>query len=210
MVDFWPRPPERPYADLILKHLRPGDMHTHIFAQQFPIVDDDGRINEDLFRARERGVIFDLGHGAGSFWFRNAVPAIHGGFAPDSISTDLHMANVNGPVINMLHTMSKCLSIGMPLPEVIARATMAPASEIGRPDLGTLSVGAEADIAVLRHHEGDFAYTDCGGAKMLGTQKLECMLTVRAGDILYDPTGLGMPEWAQAPDPYWEVPRLQH
>jgi dihydroorotase len=105
MVDFWPRPPERPYADLILDKLRPGDIHTHVFAQQFPILGDDGKVNPILFQARRRGVIFDLGHGAGSFWFRNAVPAIRQGFIPDSISTDLHMDNVNGPVVDMITTM---------------------------------------------------------------------------------------------------------
>ncbi len=85
MVDFWPRPPERPYPDLILKKLRPGDIHTHVFAQQFPIINDKGKVYDYMFEARDRGVIFDLGHGAGSFWFRNAVPALENGFPPDSI-----------------------------------------------------------------------------------------------------------------------------
>src|SRR5438094_6452557 len=89
MFDFWPRP-ERPYADLILQKARPGDIHTHVFAQQFPILLPDGKINPILRQARNRGVIFDVGHGAGSFWFRNAVPAVKQGFVPDSLSTDLH------------------------------------------------------------------------------------------------------------------------
>ncbi len=209
MVDFWPRPPERPYPDLILEKLRPGDIHTHVFAQQFPIVDEQGRVYEHMHRARERGVIFDLGHGAGSFWFRNAVPAFRDGFYPDSISTDFHMGNVNGPVLSMATTMSKCLSMGMPLVEVIARSTVAPAREIHRPELGTLTVGAEADIAVLRHLTGDFGYVDCGRAKMIGHDKLEAILTVRGGEILYDPTGLGVPEWEHAPAAYWRMPELQ-
>src|SRR5262249_27025977 len=82
MVDFWPRPPERPYADLILNHLRPGDIHTHVFAQQFPIVQQDGTLYQHMWQARERGVLFDLGHGGASFWFRNAVPALEAGFPP--------------------------------------------------------------------------------------------------------------------------------
>ena len=205
MVDFWPRPPERSYPDLILNKLRPGDIHTHVFAQQFPIVDENGRVYDHLFRARDRGVIFDLGHGAGSFWFRNAVPALKDGFAPDSISTDLHMANINGPVVSMLTTMSKYLSMGMPLQDVIRRSTVAPAREIGRPDLGTLSVGSEADIAVFRHLKGRFGFTDCGHAKILGQEKLACAMTVRAGDIVYDPTGLSMPEWEHAPASYWGI-----
>ena len=139
MVDFWPRPPERPYPDLLLNKLRPGDIHTHVFAQQFPIVSADGKANDFLFAARKRGVRFDLGHGAGSFWFRNAVPAIRDGFPPDTISTDLHMGNINGPVVSMLNTMSKCLCMGMPLEEVIQRSTVLPAQLIGRTEFGTLS-----------------------------------------------------------------------
>jgi len=209
MVDFWPRPPERPYPDLILKKLRPGDMHTHVFARQFPIVDESGKVYDYLFQARDRGVIFDLGHGAGSFWFRNGVPALEQGFPPDSISTDLHMGNINGPVVSMITTMSKYLSMGMPLQEVIMRSTVTPAREIGHPELGTLSVGSEADVAVLKHLKGTFGFTDCGKAKMTGKEKLRCVMTVRAGSIVYDPTGLSMPEWENAPKPYWEIPQLQ-
>ncbi|MEK7397592.1 MAG: amidohydrolase/deacetylase family metallohydrolase [Candidatus Poribacteria bacterium] len=199
MVDFWPRDPERPYQDLILKKLRPGDIHTHIFGRPFPIVDNEGKVYDYMFEAKDKGIIFDLGHGAGSFWFRNAVPAINGGFYPDSISTDLHMGNINGPVVNMLNVMSKCLSIGMSLQEVIMRSTVTPAQEISRHDLGTLSVGREADVAVLKHIKGKFGFTDCGGTKMIGDQKLECAMTIRAGNVVYDPTGLSMPEWKNAP-----------
>jgi dihydroorotase len=209
MVDFWPRPPKRPYPELILSKLRPGDIHTHVFARQFPIVDEQGRVYDHMRQARERGVIFDLGHGAGSFWFRNAAPALQDGFPPDSISTDLHMANINGPVVSMIQTMSKCLIMGMPLQEVIRRSTVTPAHEIGRPELGTLSEGAEADVAVLQCLEGTFSYADCGKAKMTGHQKLECVMTLRAGEIVHDPTGLSMPEWPDAPAPYWEIPGVR-
>jgi dihydroorotase len=206
MVDFWPRPPERPYPDLLLDKLRPGDIHTHVFAQQFPIVSAEGKANEFLFKARERGVRFDLGHGAGSFWFRNAVPAIRDGFPPDTISTDLHMGNINGPVVGMLNTMSKCLCMGMPLEEVVQRSTVLPAQLIGRTELGTLSPGAAADVAVFKLLEGTFGYTDCGKAKLVGSQKLECRLTLRAGQIVYDPNGMSMPLWEQAPEAYWKMP----
>jgi dihydroorotase len=209
MVDFWPRPPERPYPDLLLQKLRPGDIHTHVFAQQFPIVAPDGKISAFLFEARERGIRFDLGHGAGSFWFRNAVPAMEQGFPPDTISTDFHMANVNGPVFSMLHTMSKYLAIGMPLRDVIMRSTVAPARLVGRPELGTLSVGCEADVAVFRQVKGRFGYTDCGHARLNGTRNLECALTVRAGKVVYDPAGLTMPPWRDAPPAYWVTPALQ-
>ncbi len=141
MVDFWPRPPERAYADLILGHLRPGDIHTHVFARQFPIVPRDGRLFDYLWRARERGVLFDLGHGAASLWFRNAVLAIAAGFAPDSISTDLHLGSLNGAALDTLHTVSKCIAMGMPLAEAIERTTVTPARANRRPELGTLSEG---------------------------------------------------------------------
>ena len=148
MVDFWPRP-GRTYPALLQK-MRPGDIHTHFYAQQFPILDENNKPKAYLFEARERGIIFDLGHGAGSFWFRQAVPAMEGGFGPDSISTDLHIGNINGPVFDMLTTMSKLLNMGMPLEEVIYRSTVTPAEEIGRPELGTLTIGADADVAVLK------------------------------------------------------------
>ena len=170
MVDFWPRP-ERTYPELLAK-MRPGDIHTHMYAQQFPVLDENNKPNAFLFEARERGIIFDLGHGAGSFWFRLAIPAMEGGWKPDSISTDLHIGNVNGPVVDMLTTMSKLLAMGMPLQETIYRSTVTPAQEIGHPELGTLSEGAEADIAVLTLEEGHFGFVDCGRAKYFGTQKL--------------------------------------
>ncbi len=209
MVDFWPRPPERPYPDLILKKLRPGDIHTHVFAQQFPILNENRKTNDFMFQARQRGVHFDLGHGAGSFWFRNAVPAFCDGFPPDTISTDLHMGNINGPVESMQNTMSKYLCIGMPLKEVIERSTTLPAQHIGHPELGTLSIGSDADVAVFKVWEGPFSFADCGRAKMSGNYKLECLLTLRAGQVVYDPSGLTMPEWPDAPAPYWVLPTPQ-
>jgi dihydroorotase len=199
MVDFYPWLPQRPYPELILEKLRPGDIHTHVFAQQFPVIDEQGKVCEHLWQARERGVIFDLGHGAASFWFRNAVPAIAQGFVPDSISTDLHTGNLNGPVIDMATTMSKVLAMGVPLAEVIARSTVAPAREIGHPELGTLTPGAEADVAVFALEEGEFGLVDCGKTLLESNQRLRCLLTVRAGEIVYNPNGLGVPGWDQAP-----------
>ncbi len=203
MVDFWPRP-ERTYQEL-LKKMQPGDIHTHMYAQQFPVLDDNKKPNKFLFEARERGIIFDLGHGAGSFWFRQAIPAMAGGFSPDSISTDLHIGNINGPVVDMLTTMSKVLSIGMPLQETIYRSTVTPAREIGHPELGTLSVGAEADIALLTLEEGAFGYSDCGRAKYVGSKKLVCDMTIRAGEVVYDPSGMAQPLWEEAPADYWTI-----
>ncbi len=205
MVDFWPRP-ERTYEELILKKMQPGDIHTHVFAQQFPVLDNQGKPNKFMFEARDRGIIFDVGHGAGSFWFRNAQPAMENGFMPDSISTDLHTRNVHGVVVDMQTTMNKILNLGMPLQEVIYRSTVTPANEIGHPELGNLSIGAEADVAVFKLHSGEFGYVDCGKAKIMGDKKLECQLTLRAGKIVFDPTGLSMPRWQDAPEAYWKLP----
>src|SRR5436190_4401427 len=205
MFDFWPRP-ERTYADLILKKMRPGDIHTHVFAQQFPIILPDGKLNPIMAEARARGVIFDVGHGAGSFWFRNAVPAVKQGFVPDSMSTDLHTGNYT--VLSMNNVMSKFLAMGVPLEDVIRRSTVNPAKEIHRPELGTLSIGKDADIAVLEEQHGPFGYIDCGVARMDGNVKLVARMTVRAGKILYDPSGLSMIEWEKARPQYFTTPRL--
>jgi len=205
MFDFWPRP-DRSYAELILKKMRPGDIHTHVFAQQFPILLADGKINPIMAEARTRGVIFDVGHGSASFWFRNAVPAFRQGFTPDSISTDLHTGNYN--VVSMTDVMSKFLAMGAPLVNIIQRATVNPAREIRRPELGTLSVGKEADIAVLEQLHGSFGYIDCGFARMDGKTKLVARMTVRGGRILYDPSGLSMVEWEKARPQYFSMPGL--
>jgi dihydroorotase len=203
MFDFWPRP-ERTYEDLILKKMRPGDIHTHVFAQQFPIILADGKINPIMAEARARGVIFDVGHGSGSFWFRNAVPAKKQGFIPDSFSTDLHTGNYT--VVSMNDVMSKFLAMGVPLDDVIRRSTVNPANEIHRAELGTLSVGKDADIAVLELLKGRFGYIDCGVAKMDGNVRLTTRMTIRAGRISYDPSGLSMVEWEKARPQYFTIP----
>src|SRR5580658_378611 len=205
MFDFWPRP-ERSYADLILQKARPGDIHTHVFAQQFPII-VDGKLNPILAEARNRGVIFDVGHGSGSFWFRNAVPAVKQGFLPDSISTDLHSGNFT--ILSFDNVLSKFASMGVPLDELIKRSTVNPANEIHRPELGTLSVGKDADIAVLQELHGKFSYIDCGWARMDGDASIVARMTVRAGRIVYDPSGLSTVEWEKARPQYFTTPMLQ-
>jgi dihydroorotase len=205
MFDFWPRA-ERPYAELILKKMRPGDIQTHVFAQQFPIILPDGKLNPIMNEARARGVYFDLGHGGGGFWFRNAVPAARQGFIPDSLSTDLHSNNYT--VLSMSNVMSKFLAMGVPLNDLIRRTTVNPALEIHRPDLGTLTVGKDADIAVLEVLHGNFGYVDCGFAKMDGKVKLVARMTIRAGQIFYDPSGLSMTDWQKARPQYFSTPEL--
>ncbi len=195
MVDFGEFRPERPFQDLVLKKLRPGDIYTHMYLGAVPMLDDQGRVLPYLFEARRRGVIFDVGHGAGSFLFRQAVPAMRQGFAPDSISTDLHVNSMNAGMKDMLNVMSKFLNMGMPLDEVILRSTWTPAREIKREDLGNLSTGAPADIAALRLEEGRFGFVDTFGARMAGTRKLVCELTLRDGKVVYDLNGITREDW---------------
>lgn len=197
MVDFAPKP-TRSYRELLLERLRSGDIHTHLYAKHIPLLDEGGKVNGYVREARERGVLFDLGHGAGSFWFRIAIPAVKQGFGPDSISTDLHKSSALIPNATMPVTMSKMLNLGMPFREVILRSTAEPARMIRRPELGTLSVGAEADVAAFRIEEGAFGFVDSGHAKMRGTRRFQCVLTVRAGQIVWDLDGLSWPDWETA------------
>ena len=196
MIDFAPQP-TRTYKEL-LERLSPGDIHTHLYAAHIPLLDENKKINDYVWEARKRGVIFDTGHGAGSFWFRIAVPAMAQGFQPDTISTDLHKSSRLSANALMPVTMSKFLALGMPLHEVIYRSTQKPAEVIRRPELGHLSVGAEADVAVLELQQGSFGFTDSGGARQDGTQKLECQLTLRAGEVVWDLNGRGRPCWQDA------------
>lgn len=207
MVDSIPVVPERSYP-AILRRLEPGDIHTHVFAQQFPLLDEKGKVQDFLREERQRGIRFDVGHGSGSFWFRQAVPCFEQDFWPDTLSTDLHHQNVTGPAMDLVYVMSKFLAMGMPLGEVLYRVTRAPALVIGRPELGTLRVGGCADLAVLRVREGTFGYLDCGGARLRGEGKLECVATVRAGEVIYDPEARSAPDWPEAPAPYWTAPGL--
>ncbi|MFQ5930456.1 MAG: amidohydrolase/deacetylase family metallohydrolase [Acidobacteriota bacterium] len=194
MVDFGQFVPERPFQELVLKHLRPGDIYTHTYLGRVPMLDKQGKVRSYLFEAQKRGVIFDVGHGAGSFLFRQAVPAVTQGFVPNSISTDLHTGSMNAGMKNMLNVMSKFLNMGMSIQEVISRATWNPAQFIKQTDLGHLSVGAVADVAVLNLRQGNFGFVDVGGGKMSGTQKLECELTIRQGQVVWDLNGLSRPE----------------
>jgi dihydroorotase len=195
MVDFGRFRPERPFEDLVTKKLRPGDMYTHTYLSSVPMLDDAGKVRPFLFEARKRGVLFDAGHGGGSFLFRQAVPAIQQGFVPDSISTDLHIGSMNGAMQTMLTTMSKFVNMGMTLDDVILRSTWNPARQIKREDLGHLSVGATADIAVLRLAKGDFGFVDVNGARMQGTQKLEGELTTHDGKVVWDMNGRTRDDW---------------
>jgi dihydroorotase len=195
MVDFATFRPERPFQQLVLKHLRPGDIYTHTYLSAVPMLDGDGRILPYLFEAKKRGIIFDVGHGGGSFSFGQAVPAIKQGFFPDSISTDLHVDSMNAGMKDILNVMSKFLNMGMALDTVIAGATWNPAREIHHEELGHLSVGASADIAVLRMLKGDFGFVDSARLKLHGTQKLVAEMTLRDGNVVWDLNGMNSPDW---------------
>ena len=202
MVDFGNFRPERPYETLVLEKLRPGDISTHMYLGAVPMLDDAGRLRPFLLEARKRGVIFDVGHGGGSFLFRQAVPAITQGFAPDSISTDLHVSSMNAGMKDMLNVMSKVLNMGVSLPNLIAQSTWNPAREIKRESLGNLSPGAPADVTVIRLERGDFGFTDTNGARMKGNRKLICEMTVRDGQVVWDLNGISREDWKELPKGY--------
>ncbi|MGA3224243.1 MAG: amidohydrolase/deacetylase family metallohydrolase [Acidobacteriaceae bacterium] len=197
MVDFGTFRPERPYQELVSNKLRPGDISTHMYLDDVPMLDAQGKILPYLFAARKRGVIFDVGHGGGSFIFRQAAPAIRQGFVPSSISTDLHNDSMNSGMKDMLNVMSKFLNLGVPLDDVIRMSTSNPAHEIKHDELGNLSVGSDADVAVLHLEKGRFGFVDTYGARMLGDQKLVCELTVRDGRVVWDLNGITREDWTK-------------
>ena len=200
MIDFGEHDPTNSIKSLFLEHLRPGDMFTHTFAnigQREAIVDENGKVKPFVFEAQKKGIVFDVGHGGGSFIWRQAVPAIKQGFMPTVISTDLHTQSMNAAMKDLCNILSKFMAIGMTLEEVISRATWKPAQVINRPDLGHLSVGAEADIAVLKLRNGDFGYTDVRNKKINANQKLETELTIRAGRIVWDLNGISMDQFEE-------------
>jgi dihydroorotase len=199
MVDFGEHDPPLSIEELFMKHLRPGDIFTHTFSygptQRETIVDENGKVKPFVFAAQKRGIVFDLGHGGGAFSWRQAIPAMQQGFTPNVISTDLHAESMNGGMKDMSNVLSKFLNLGMSIQEVIVRATWNPANVIKRTDLGNLSVGSEADIAVFSIRKGDFGFMDIRRTKIKGTQKLETELTIRAGKIVWDLNGLSAPLW---------------
>jgi dihydroorotase len=195
MVDFGTFRPERPFQQLVLEKLRPGDMYTHMYLGVVPMLDDSGKLMPYLAEARKRGVKFDVGHGGGSFVWRQAARAIPQGWTPDSISTDLHITSMNAGMKDMATTMSKILILGVPLADVIKMSTWNPAQQMKRPDLGHLTEEAVADVAVLRLRKGDFGYLDVRNALHKGNQKLECELTIRGGRVVYDLNGLAGQDW---------------
>jgi dihydroorotase len=202
MVDFGASKPERPISVLLTQKLRPGDIYTHCYSGLRGELGPDGKVNPGMLEGRTRGVIFDVGHGGGSFVWRIAVPAIRQGFLPDSISTDLHISSMNAGMKDMLNVMSKFLALGLSVDDVIVRSTWNPAREIHHDELGNLSVGSTADVSVLRVAQGAFGFVDMYGARMNGNQKFECEMTLKSGKIVYDLNGISRPDWETLPPNY--------
>ena len=199
MVDFGEITATRNISELFSHHLRPGDIFTHCFSGHREEVLENGTLNPAMVAGRKRGIIFDLGFGSLSFFWYVAVPAYKEGFHPDSISSDLHKFNMNEGMKDMPNMMSEIMSLGSSLPEVVAMATWAPAREIHHPELGSLDVGAEADIAVLSLEKGHFRFTDSVGAARDGTQRLTAELTLRKGEVMWDRDGLAAQDWQGFP-----------
>lgn len=209
MVDFGRAYPERSLAELLNDKFRPGDIFTHCYGgARGELI--NGRVNPAILPAQKRGIIFDVGHGGGSFVYQTAVQAFKEGYYPNSISTDLHIGSMNAGMKDMLNVMSKIMALGMSLDDVIVRSTWNPAREIQHEELGHLSPGAIADVAVLRLEKGKFGFVDQNGGRMDGTQKLICELTLRDGRVVYDLNGMTREPWdkmqpgARAGDPRWD------
>ncbi len=184
--------PEIPLEEL-LSRMRPGDIFTHAFGQvndRTSILDEKGNIKSFILKAREKGVHFDVGHGGGSFHFSQAIPAMKKGFTPDSFGTDLHRFSMNAGMKDMLNIMSKYLNMGMELKDIIDKATWNSAKALKRNDLGHLSEGTVADLAILKLEKGKYGFVDAGGYKIEGDQKLIAEMTLRAGRVVWDLNGL--------------------
>jgi dihydroorotase len=199
MVDFGEHSPPNSIKSLFMEHLRPGDIFTHTYSygpeSRETVVDENGKVKPFIFDAKKRGILFDVGHGGGAFTWRQAIPSIQQGFKPDVISTDLHTESMNNAMKDMSNVMSKFLNIGMTIQEVVERSTWNPAKVIKRQDLGNLSPGTEADVAVFSVQKGQFGFLDVDNTKINGTQKLQAELTIRAGRIVWDLNGIGAPLW---------------
>jgi dihydroorotase len=199
MVDFGYVNETRNLRTLLADKLRPGDIYTHCFSGHREELLESGKVNPAMTLGRQRGIFFDVGHGAGSFYWYVAVPFFQQKFYPDSISTDLHTGSMNAGMKDMANVMSKILNLGSSLEEVIRMSTWNAAREIKRANLGTLDAGADADVAVLRVDKGRFGFIDSAGAGNQGGQSIVCELTLRAGKVVWDLNGRASQDWKSFP-----------
>jgi dihydroorotase len=197
IVDFGGSHPPLSIKELFFDHLRPGDIFTHAFAQlgsREAIVDvATNTVKPFVWDAQKRGIIFDVGYGGISFAYSQAIPALKSKFYPNTISTDLHTGSMNGSMKDILSVMSKFYQMGMDIPALVNAVTWRPAQVIKREELGNLSSGMGADIAILSVREGDFGFYDYTGYKVKGNKKFECEMTIRDGKIVYDLNGRATP-----------------
>lgn len=196
MVDFGYVTKERNLDVLLRDKLRKGDIYTHCYSGHRDEL-LDGKVNPAMIAGRKRGILFDVGHGGGSFYWNVAVPAIKQGFLPDTISTDLHTGSMNAGMKDMTNVMAKMLNLGIPLQDVIRMSTWKPAQVINHPELGHLSEGAVADVSILGVRKGDFGFVDSAGARLTGNQWIAAELTVRAGQVVWDRNGISATDWRQ-------------
>jgi dihydroorotase len=172
-----------PEMDQVMEYMKPGDVMTHCFnTHSIGILDEAGKIKSSVKDARARGVLFDVGHGAGSFNFDIASKALDQGFLPDTISTDVYTASINGPVYDMPTTMMKMQHLGMSLDDVLVRTTLNPAKIVDRvPGMGTLAVGGPADMALLEMEEDDFRLVDSQRNAVRVDKRIASRLTICRG-----------------------------
>ncbi len=199
MLDGGRSHPMPPLDELLLKHMRPGDIYTHTYTvledstARGTVVDFQAKkFYPYVLEAQKKGIIFDVGHGS-AFRFSQAIPAMKAGFYPNTISTDALASNMNAFMKDMPNVMSKFMAMGMSLPAVIKASTWSPAQAIKRDDLGHLSQGAIADIAIFSMRTGKFGFFETAGYKIEGTKKLECEMTIKGGRIVYDLNGIAKP-----------------
>ncbi|WP_187293389.1 amidohydrolase/deacetylase family metallohydrolase [Dyadobacter fermentans] len=199
MVDFGEHRPPLSIEKLFKEYLRPGDIFTHTYAHgpndRETVVDEQGKVKPFVLEIQKKGLVFDVGHGGGAFAWRQAIPSIRQGFLANVISTDLHTDSMNGGMKGLDNVISKFLNMGVPLPDAILRVTWNPAQVIKRPDLGSLTVGSEADITVFNVRKGDFGFIDARRLKLKGDKKLEAELTIRAGKVVWDLNGISVAGW---------------
>lgn len=197
MVDFGYLALGRDLRTLLGDKLRSGDLYTHCYSGHRGELGEDGKVNPAMLAGRKRGVLFDVGHGGGSFYWPVATALTAQGFWPDSISTDLHTGSMNAGMKDMANVMSKILSLGASLEQVIRMSTWSPAQYIQRPELGHLTEGAPADVTILKLEQGEFGFLDSAGAVNGGNKKLTAEVTIREGAIVWDLNGRAATDWKQ-------------
>lgn len=194
--------PTRPFDQMLLEHMRSGDGVTHCYSLGKPMIGNDGKVKPAYREARERGVKFDVGHGASSFSFSMAVPALEQGFSPDTISTDMHRMSLHTSRATMTEVMSKFLAMGMPLAEIVERSTVKPAEWIKRTQLGTLTPGTPADVAVLEFQDRPCGLSDSGptgNRTMQAEGRLINQITILEGAVRFDYDGRTKDDWSETP-----------